>query len=238
MTLAEWQQAKSRLAEATEKMPQPVKIPSDLREAFADVGRRLPELWPSLSPEAKKRLLRTLVTGVNLRRDANGMVQMRIVWQGGSVSEHQARLPVSTRRRSEIEAKIVARIRQLADQAYRDDAIAGCLNREGFYPCRGASFTPGIVLKLRSRYGIHPGLGRLRRGELPVGYTITAMARLLKVDPAWIYRGLRRGSIRMERDPHFGCYLFPRTRAAVQQMKLLRRGRICHVSFLQEHCDG
>ena len=238
VALAEWEQAKSRLAEAQAKMPQTVKIPDDLREAFADVGRRLPDLWPELSAEAKKRLLRTLVTGVNLRRDGNGMVHMRIVWQGGAVSEHQVRLPVSTRRRSEVEAAVVARIRQLADLANRDEAIAAHLNQEGLYPCRGASFTPGIVLKLRSRHGIYLGLGRLRRGELPVGHTVAAMARLLQVDPAWIYRGLRRGCIRMGRDPHFGCYLFPRTRAAVLQMKQLRRGSISQVSFLQEHCDG
>lgn len=236
--LAEWEQAKTRLAEAKEKPPQPVTIPEALREAFADVGQRLPDLWPELSAEAQKRLLRTLVTGVNLRREANGMVQVRIAWQGGSVSEHQVRLPVSTRRRTEIEATIVARIRQLAEQGHRDAAIADCLDREGFYPCRGPSFTPQIILKLRCRYGIHLGLGRLRRGELPVGYTITAMARLLGVDPGWIYRGLRCGCIHMKRDPLFGCYLFPRTQAAVRQMKQLRRGTIRHVSFLKEHCDG
>lgn len=236
--LAEWEQAKARLAEAKANIPQLVTIPHALREAFANVGRRLPDLWPGLSAEAKKRLLRTLVTGVNLRRDANGMVQIRIVWQGGLVSEHQVRLPVSTRRRSEVEAAIIARIRQLADHGHRDEAIAACLNREGFYPCRGVTFTVQIVVKLRFRYGIHLGLGRLHCGEMPVGYTITAMARLLRVDPGWIYRGLRTGCIRIGKDTRFGCYLFPRTRAAIQQMKELRKGSVSQVSFLQEHCDG
>jgi hypothetical protein len=133
--LAESEQVQGRLAEANARVPQPMTIPTALREAFTDVGRRLPEIWPGLSAEAQKRLLRTLVTGVNLRREANGMVQMRIVWQGGLVSEHQVRLPVSTRRRSEIEATIVARIRQLADQGQRDEAIAASLNAEGYYPC-------------------------------------------------------------------------------------------------------
>jgi len=236
--LAEWEQVKTRLAEAKASEPQPVAIPAALREAFTDVGRRLPEIWPGLSAEARKRLLRTLVTGVNLRREANGMVQMRIVWQGGLVSEHRVRLPVSTRRRSEVEATIAARIRQLAEQGHRDEAIAASLNADGYYPCRGPSFTPNIILKLRCRHGIHLGLGRLRRGELPVGYTIAAMARLLGVDPAWIYRGLRAGCIRMERDPRFGCYLFPRTQAAVNRMRQLRKGQVCQVSFLKEHCDG
>lgn len=236
--LAEWEQARTRLAEAQEKAPRPVAIPSALQAAFADAGRRMPEVWPELSAEARKRLLRTLITGVNLRREENGMVLIRIVWCGGLVSECRVRLAVSTRRRSAVERQIVARIEQLAEQGLRDDALAERLNEEGFFPCRGAAFTPQIVLKLRCRYGIRVGLGRLRRGDRPHGYTITAMARLLKVDPAWIYRGLHQGRIRMERDVHFGCYLFPRTRQAVKMMKQLRKGDVCQVSFLEEHCDG
>jgi DNA invertase Pin-like site-specific DNA recombinase len=236
--LAERAQAQARLAEAQARVPQPVAIPPELRAAFADAGRCLPEIWPELSAEAKKRLLRTLVTGVNLRRDENGMVQIRIVWCGGLVSEKSARLPVSTRRRSAVEKKIVTRIEELAAQGLRDEAIAERLNQEGFYPCRGATFTPQIVLNLRCRYTIRVGLGRLRRGDQPHGYTIAAMARLLRVNPTWIYRSLRDGHLQMERDIHFGCYLFPRTQHAIQEMKRLRKGEICHVSFLQEHCDG
>jgi hypothetical protein len=179
-----------------------------------------------------------LVTGVNLRREANGMVQVRVVWRGGLVSEITVRLPVSTRRRSEIEATILACIRQLAAQGLRDAAIAEQLNQRGYYPCRGTAFTQGIVLKLRCRSGIHLGLGRLRRGELPIGYTITAMARLLRVDPGWIYRGIRAGTIRVARDVQFGCYLFPHSQAAVNQLRRLKNGKVCHVSFLQEHCNG
>lgn len=236
--LAEREQAKTRLAEAQARAPQPVAIPAEIRAAFADVGRRLPEIWPELSAEAKKRMLRTLVTGVNLLRDENGMVQIRIVWCGGLVSEKNARLPVSTRRRSVAEKRIVTRIEELAALGLRDEAIAERLNQDGFYPCRGPAFTPQIVLKLRCRYAIRVGLGRLRRGDQLHGYTITAMARLLRVDPAWIYRALNDGRLEMEKDVHFGCYVFPRTKHAVQEMKRLRKGEICHVTFLQEHCDG
>jgi hypothetical protein len=163
---------------------------------------------------------------------------MRIVWRGGLVSECSVRLPVSTRRRSDIERSIVARIEQLAEEGLRDEALAERLNQEGYFPCRGPAFTRQIVLKLRCRYGIRVGLGRLCRGDRPKGYTITDMARLLRVDPGWIYRGLSQGRIRMEKDVHFGCYLFPHTRNAVQKMKQLRNGVVCHVSFLKEHCDG
>jgi DNA invertase Pin-like site-specific DNA recombinase len=236
--LTEWEQAKARLAETWAQAPQPVQIAAELREAFADVGRRLPDVWPRLSVEGQKRLLRTLVTGVNLARASNGMVRVRIVWCGGLVSERDVRLPVATRRRTEIETQIVARIEQLATQGFRDGALAERLNQEGYFPCRGAAFTPQIVLKLRCRHGIHLGLGRLRRGELPRGYTITAMARLLGVDPGWIYRGMREGRIRIARDAQFGCYLFPHTREAIRRMKQLKSGKIGEVSFLEEYCDG
>jgi DNA invertase Pin-like site-specific DNA recombinase len=236
--LADCEQARVRLAEARAQAPQPVPIPPELREAFADVGRRLPDVWPQLSPEGKKRLLRTLVEGVNLAREDNGIVRVRIVWRGGLVSERAVRLPVSTRRRSAIEAQIAARIEQLAVEGLRDSAIAESLNRESYYPCRGVAFTRQIVLKLRSRYGIRLGLSRLHRGALSKGYTITAMARLLGVDPAWIYRRIHEGRLRLARDTQLGCYLFPHTREAIRQMKRLRSGKVDQVSFLQEHCDG
>src|SRR5262249_20363524 len=129
---AECEQAKAQLAEARAQAPQPVPIPAELREAFADIGRRLPEVWPRLSAEGKKRLLRALVEGVHLARQDNGLVQVRIVWRGGRVSERAVRLAVSTRRRRAIEAQIVARIEQLATQGLRDIAIAECLNQEGY----------------------------------------------------------------------------------------------------------
>ena len=64
--LAELEQSKARLAELRSHSPQPVAIPAEFREAFADVGHRLPELWDRLPIEAKKSMLRTLVAGVNL----------------------------------------------------------------------------------------------------------------------------------------------------------------------------
>src|SRR5207247_7485718 len=115
--------------------PQPVAIPAELRKAFADVGRGLPEVWPRLSLEAKKQLLRTLVTGVNLRRDTEGIVQVRIVWRGGLVGETSVRLSVSTRRHSDVERRIAARIGQLADEGLRDEAIADDLNGQGYFRC-------------------------------------------------------------------------------------------------------
>jgi len=85
--LAELEQPKARLAELRARSPQPVAIPAELRDAFADAGRRLPELWERLPIEARKTMLRALVAGVNLSRDGSGVLRIRIVWRGGLVSE-------------------------------------------------------------------------------------------------------------------------------------------------------
>jgi DNA invertase Pin-like site-specific DNA recombinase len=236
--LGELGQARARLAEAQAGCPQPASIPAELREAFADVGRRLPEVWPGLSAEARKQLLRTLVTGVNLRRDDAGALQIRIVWRGNLVGEVSVRVPLSSRRHSEVERAIVGRIRELAEEGLTDGAIADRLNGECYYPCRGTSFHRGIVLKLRGRHGIRLGRAKVREGNLTTSYTVREVAELLGVDVTWIYRGISEGRIAVEKDAHYGCYLFPRTRRAIASLKRLKAGKVPQISFPKEHRDG
>jgi DNA invertase Pin-like site-specific DNA recombinase len=233
--LADWEQSKSRLAEQRVRHPQRVAIPAELRGAFADVGRRLPDLWNRLPIEERKALLRTLVVRVNLRRDGHGVVQLRIVWRGGLVSERTIEVPTRTLRDTDQERRTLARIRALANAGLDDVAVADLLNRDGYRPCRGTAFTPAIVQRLRRLHQILKGLERLRRGERPPGYTVLQVARLLKVDRSWISRKICRGQIRLEKDAHYGCYLFPRDRSTIDRLRELKNGKVLHVSFTKEH---
>lgn len=236
--LAELEQARTRLIQTQGQPPQPAAIPAEMRDAFADVGKRLPEVWEKLSAEARKKLLRTLVSGVNVRRDTTGILQVRIVWRGGLVSERNVRVPVRSLRFSEREQQIVARLRELADTGQNDEGLAEQLNREGFFPCRGSRFTAQIVLKMRCRHQIWIRLGNLHKNPRSRGYTVPEMARLIDIDPSWIYRSISDGKIEITKDQQYGCYLFPRTRAAVRSMKQLRKNQVVQVSFRKEHCDG
>ncbi|HET7470133.1 MAG TPA: recombinase zinc beta ribbon domain-containing protein, partial [Gemmatimonadales bacterium] len=236
--LGELEQAKARLAELKARGSQPVAIPVALRAAFADAGRRLPELWERLPVETRKTLLRTLVAGVNLNRDETGVVTIRIAWRGGYVSERSVGVPVVTIRDTDRERGVMTRIRHLVDAGRDDAAIAGDLNRGGYRPCRGAAFTTAIVSKLRRGHHVVMGLERVRRGERPPGYTVREMAGLIGVDPSWISRKMSRGQILLEKDPRYKCYLFPRTHTAVGQMKQLKSGKVLQVSFPKEHRDG
>ncbi|WZO96078.1 recombinase family protein [Isosphaeraceae bacterium EP7] len=236
--LVELEQAKTRLTELKSRDTPPVAIPESLRTAFADVGRRLPDIWARLPVDARKTMLRTLVAGVNLDRDTNGIVRMRIVWSGGLVTETSFPVAMSSFRSTERETHIVERIRRAVDEGRDDATIAERLNVEGLRPCRRSSFTPAIVGKLRRRHRILSRLERLRRGEPMPGYTTLEMARLIGVDRSWISRKISRGQILLEKDACCGCYLFPRTRSAIEQMKRLKEGKVPHVSFPKEHCDG
>jgi DNA invertase Pin-like site-specific DNA recombinase len=229
--LTDLEQARSRLNESRSQTPTAVNIPPELRAAFTDVGKRLPEMWDRLSIEARRQLLRTLVKGVNLRRDGNGMVQMRIVWQGDQVSEKAVRVPMNSFRFSEREREIVARMRVLVKECDSDVAIADQLNREGYWPCRGGAFTGSIVLRFRYRYKLPLRLALVRNGNLPEGNTLREMARQIGVDTSWFYHRIAEGQIKIEKDTRYGCYLFPRTQACLQKIKNLKNGKVRQVSF-------
>ena len=112
------------------------------------------------------------------------------------------------------------------------DEIISRLNEEGFVPCRGGEFTTAIVMKLKHRYGITSKLEDFRRGNRPRNkYTAEELAEEVGVKRAWIYRKISRGEIRIEKDSTYGCYLFPRTKQAVQQLRRLKEGKRAHVSF-------
>jgi hypothetical protein len=236
--LAEWEQARTRLEEARARAPHATAISAELRSAFADVGRHLPVLWPQLSPESRKELLRTLVQGVNLTRGDDGVARVRIVWAGSQVSEVMVRVPVSSMRFSEREKVAVARIRELANEGHRDDMIAERLAAEGHIPCRGSAFNASIVLKLRQRYEIRIGLGRVQSGERLPGWTTTEVAKQLGVHPSWLSRALRCGRLVMCKNRLFGCYLFPRTRDTLTQLRALKAGAVRKVSIPEVHCNG
>jgi len=237
--LVELETARNQLAEAEATTPQTVTVPGEVRKAFSDVGQRLPELWPRLSAEARKSLLRTLVERVNLLRDEEGMCQLRVVWRGGLVTETGVRVPVHSLRYSKTEKQVAQRVRELAEQGRRLQDIVDVLNAEGYRPCRGGAFTIQIVNKLKHRYQIVSNLEKVRRGDRPRhSYTIKEMAKQIKIDPSWIYRKIARGMIRIKKDPIYGCYLFPRTKQCVSQLKRLKSGRLPHISVPQVHHNG
>ena len=234
-----WEQAMEELEAARNTLadfdlaPTPkLKISADDRKLFSNVGQELPKIWPKLSLAARKAMLRTLITGVNLERADDGRARIRVVWRGGSVSEIIRQVPIHSRRYTTLEKQTVERVKQLTDEGLTCDSIIAQLNAEERKPCRGGKFTRAILTKLKARYGIVSKLEQVRRGLRPkTTYSAEEMAAQISVDRAWIYRKIRLGSIRIEKDPIHGCYLFPRTKLAIQKLRQLKRGTRAHVTF-------
>jgi len=73
---------------------------------------------------------------------------------------------------------------------------------------------------------------------LTSAYTIKEAAQLVEIDPSWFYRKIQEGLIRIKKDPVYGCYLFPRTKQCIGQLKRLRKGKLAHVTIQKVHHDG
>lgn len=236
--LVDLEQAKTKLTEAGAEEPAACVIPAELRNAFRDIGKRLPDLWPRVSLEAKKALIRTLVSGVHLARRSDGMVQIRIVWRGGLVSEEEVRVPVRSLQYSPTERQVAERIRQMADAGLDTRQIIQQLNEKGLVPCRGGVFTRSILVMLKQRYGIRSNCGKVRLGGLPGVYTVREMAKKIGIHPSRIYHQIGEGAVAISKNARYGAYLFPRTAQSVDQMKKLMKGELQHVSFPTVHCTG
>jgi len=237
--LVELEAVKTQLSEAEATTPRTTVIPIELREAFADVGARLPELWPRLSCEAHKSLLRTLIERVNLLRDDEGVCHIRIVWRGNLVTETDVRVPVHSLRYTDTEQRVADKIRELTEQGQSLMQVADALNKAGYVPCRGGAFNPRIVSKLRHRYNIIAKLEQIRRGKtMSHVYTIKQIADVIDVDASWFYRKIGIGSIRIKKDPVYDCYLFPKTRQCIAELKQLKKGERAHVTIQKVHHDG
>jgi hypothetical protein len=115
--------------------------------------------------------------------------------------------------------------------SWDDAAIAEQLQRDGLLPCRGDTFTPIVVQKLRLRNGILLGLEKARRGDLPPCFTLNELTRRFGVHPSWSYQEIITCRLVIEKHPHFHCYLFPRTRDTIKRLQQLRRHEVVQGSF-------
>lgn len=230
--------AESRLAETQAAGPTETLIRPELRRAFTDLGKQLPNAWTGLTVETRKALLRTLVAGVNLLRRADATLQVRIVWRGGLVTERVMRVRAFTLRDTDVERATIERIQELTAEGLNSDHVAERLNGEGHTPCRGQQFTGCIVTKLRRRFCIVSNLEKLRRGDGPKAYTVDDVARMLDVHSSWIYRRIKDERIRAPRDERYQCYLFPQESTTIDRMKQLKAGRIRQAVFPGVHHDG
>src|SRR3954465_13709913 len=186
-TLRDLRKAEASLAAAGQDTGRvvPFGVGPDLRAAFAEVGRRLPDLWqePALTTARKKALLRCLIDKVVIHRAARDTIAMRIVWRGGATSA--ATVPVTAgsladlSRSREREADIVTRARA----GESDQAIAAALTAAGHRSPQRDTVLRSTVQAIRLRHGILHKPSQSHQRRIPGCLTVSQLTARLGVTP-------------------------------------------------------
>jgi excisionase family DNA binding protein len=166
--------------------------PAD-RERLMTLGADLQLAWskPGVTPETRKRIVRTLIDEIVVRVEDNAL-DLVIRWHGGDHSALKVRKNRTGQHRWSAAGETVDLVRVLARQM-PDKAIASVLNRAGKTTGRGNGWTQSRVCSLRSHNAIatYREGERRERGEV----TLDEAAAALSVSPSTVRRLIKDGQL-------------------------------------------
>jgi excisionase family DNA binding protein len=166
--------------------------PAD-RERLMTLGADLQLAWtrPGVTPETRKRIVRTLIDEIIVRVEDNAL-DLVIRWHGGDHSALKVRKNRTGQHRWSAAGETVDLVRVLARQM-PDKAIASVLNRAGKTTGRGNGWTQSRVCSLRSHNAIatYREGERRDRGEV----TLDEAAAALSVSPSTVRRLIKDGQL-------------------------------------------
>ena len=228
-------QAEERLALQQQQNAKPFTLPPELKEAFAHIAQRLPEIWnqEELVPTPqKKALLRCLIDKVVIHRVAQDKVQIRIVWKGGEITTRLISVTVGAFRRLSTASEIEATILELSQQGKTDEEIAQHLTEHGHYsPKNPQAVLSSTVKTIRLKHRIFQKRSQSHPRHIPGYLTIPQIAPILGVTAHWIYHYIRSGRIEMARDQQTGLYLFPDLPETLDLLRQLKAGTLKNLRF-------
>jgi len=179
---------------------QTVKLTPEQRQHIESLAQDIPALWqaPTTTGEERQLILRALVERITVAiQGETERVSVTIRWQGGFESRHDIRRLVKSFEKLDDAQKILVRINELRTGGYSYQAIADCLNREGYHSARATAFTEVSVAQLARRLR--------REGRLPecgVQATNTwrssQLAQRLGIKPTTLNTWRRRGWVQAE----------------------------------------
>ena len=226
------QEAEERLR-AEEACAPCLCIPADLLEQLHDVGPHLPELWQQklLKTSQKKALLRALIDKVVVHRVATDKVRVRVVWRGGLSTTADVRVPVSSFARLTDGQEIRETILRLVGEGQTDAPIAAALTANGHCSPSGGVINADTVRQFRLTNRVLRCPNKSQPRAKPGYLTIPQLAKKLKVSSDRIYRRILNGTIKVMKDEHIGCYLFPDNLPTLTQFGQLLMGQIKQLAF-------
>lgn len=234
--------AQERFVRQQNQLENPPRLPPELKAAFTDLGRKLPEIWeqPILTTLHKKTLLRCLIDKVVIHRRRRGeTVHTRIVWKGGEVTTLQIPITVGSfadlAGAEEMEQIILER----SKQGQSDEEIAEHLTALGHRsPMRPDRVLPSTVKTVRLKHRIFQIRSQSHPRRVPGYLTLPQVAKAVDVTPHWIYDRINNGRIQVVKDTKTGLYLFPDKPETLERFNQLKEGKLKNLRFSEEYQDA
>jgi DNA invertase Pin-like site-specific DNA recombinase len=187
-----------------------VKLPNELKEAFCNIGEKLPKIWSGLLHDKKKAFLRCLIEKVVAYRKEPYCVEVRIVWQGGATTTKEVSIPVKCFKDLPFAEEFKKKVLELATAGKKDNEIAEILSKEGYRSTMRQHVLPSTVQAIRLKYGIMQKKSQSHPLRVDGFITVPQMARKINLPTHWIYDRIHNGKIKVSKDSR-GRYLFPDT---------------------------
>ncbi len=200
-------------------------LTDEQRALFAEITTRLPELWHGnrLHPSQKKELLRSLIDRVILRRSTADRIEVKIVWVSGHYSVKTAHPTIWRERDVTGYEAMVARVEELWQEGWEDEAIAHQLTEEGFRSARSMEVVPLAVQKIRLQQGWFMSLHQSRNAqELDGHLTPRGLAERLGVKRSRVYHWIYEGKIApayLRRHPQSRVHLIRDDPALIEELR-------------------
>jgi DNA invertase Pin-like site-specific DNA recombinase len=185
----------------TRTCPQPL-TPAQ-RQAITALAGDVQGLWaaPTTTDADRKQLIRAVVEQVAITvAGSSERVAVEITWAGGRTTRGHTIRPVARLDQLRSYPQLVERVRQLAEQGHRAQAIARRLHTEGFRPAKGRDrIGVNAIKQLLHQLGCPRAFARERitppPGEEPGlhEWWLNDLATELAMPPITLHSWLRRG---------------------------------------------
>jgi len=157
----------------TLRATRPEPMSQSTRDALLRLGEDLPALWrhPDSSQQLKKRIVRTLLHEIIVRKDGD-KISMVLHWQGGDHTTLEFLKNKTGQHRHTTPDNVVNLVRELA-RVQSDQGIVSILNRLALRTGHGNTWTEGRLRVFRRDHGItvYEEGERRARGELTLEET-------------------------------------------------------------------
>jgi DNA invertase Pin-like site-specific DNA recombinase len=153
----------------------------------------LPTLWDTITYKERKRLLRTAIEEVQLKKEDRD-VTVKIIWIGGAMTENVVHLPKIGNRKV-THPDMIELVRELAKK-FTDVQISRILTRQGHKTPTGLNYSSHKVANLRRRNDI--ARYQKPKDEQPKTYNVEQASEILQVSRGTVYQWLNAGYIRGE----------------------------------------